>query len=189
MSAPELEWSPHAPLSTGNVRSGCCSQHSPRPDEVAEMAATPFREVFPPEPGFWCYRTPARTVPLLVSVWNPWLPLAVSPTAQTSLAETAPTAQKVELAPTLELGTTCQLVPFQCSRKACWVPFFMKSPTAQMELAETTATPERELPFEPGLGLVTTLQCEPFQCSIRVGQRWCCWFPRPRRSLRRPPPH
>src|SRR5215467_5568488 len=41
-------------------------------------------------------------------------------------------------------------------------------PTAQMSVAETTATAFKLLPKVPTLGLLTTLQLVPFHCSIRV---------------------
>src|SRR6266566_9009682 len=50
---------------------------------------------------------------------------------------------------------------------------FWDSPTAQMSVAETMATPKRRLASVLGLGLETALQlllfhCSPFQCSMRV---------------------
>src|SRR2546425_786645 len=45
---------------------------------------------------------------------------------------------------------------------------FWDSPTAQMSLAETMATPSRKLVCALGLGLATMLHCLPFQCSMRV---------------------
>src|SRR6266699_380362 len=45
---------------------------------------------------------------------------------------------------------------------------FWDSPTAQMSVAETMATPNRRLVCVLGLGLETVLHCLPFQCSMRV---------------------
>src|SRR5947209_8700432 len=70
--------------------------------------------------------------------------------------------------PGLGLGTTCQLVPSQCSVSVCSLPLFPRYPTAQMSVAETAATPSSSVSFNPGLGLGTTCQLVPFQCSISV---------------------
>src|SRR5438132_14254314 len=48
------------------------------------------------------------------------------------------------------------------------LPLIKDSPTAQISLAETTATLERLLSLDPIFGLETTFQLEPFQCSISV---------------------
>src|SRR6266566_3191229 len=45
---------------------------------------------------------------------------------------------------------------------------FWDSPTAQMSVAETMATPKKRLASVLGLGLETTLQLLPFHCSISV---------------------
>src|SRR5947209_20346346 len=45
---------------------------------------------------------------------------------------------------------------------------FWDSPTAQMSVAETMATPKRRLASVLGLGLETALQLLPFHCSISV---------------------
>jgi hypothetical protein len=87
-----------------------------------------------------------------------------------SLAETTATAFKLlPNFPTLGLETRLQLVPFHCSISVWKTPLeLMEDPTAQMSVAETTATAFRTLSDVPTLGLETTFQLVPFQCSVRV---------------------
>src|SRR5947209_11998611 len=95
-----------------------------------------------------------------------------------SLVETAATPRsQLVLDPTLGLGTTCQVVPSQCSISALRrvALLFWKSPTAQMSLAETAATPRSKLEPDPSLELGTTSQLMPSQCSISVWSVSSLW--------------
>src|SRR5579859_8031720 len=92
------------------------------------------------------------------------------PTAHTSLAETTATpARMLKVGSTLGLATTRQLVPSQC-RVSVRPRLVLLSwfPTAQISLAETTATPYRWSKVVPTLGLETTFQVLPFQCRMSV---------------------
>jgi hypothetical protein len=117
--------------------------------------------------------TTFQLLPFHCSVSVSWRPAVVKkkPTAQMSLAETTATEFNwfVEV-PGLGLETTLQLVPFQCRVSVCKTPLLELSayPTAQMSLAEATATEFNWFLNVPGLGLETTLQLVPFQCSISV---------------------
>src|SRR2546426_1087138 len=75
------------------------------------------------------------------------LPLPQSPTAQTSLLETAVTAFRTPAC--FGALTVRQLVPFQCSMSG-GDPMTV-NPTAQTSLVEAAATPSR-LPLELALG-------------------------------------
>src|SRR6266571_3965946 len=101
------------------------------------------------------------------------------PTAQMSVAETTATPLKLfkpfKEVSMLGLETTFQLVPFQCSVSVSVTQPVLQEleyPTAQMSLAETTATAVKKVPNVPTLGLETTFQLVPFHCSISV-----CWTP------------
>ena len=130
------------------------------------MMATPLS---PPAPGFGL-ETMLQLVPFQCSISVCSLPLVLeSPTAHTSVGETAATARSSLDAPlTLGLETTLQVVPFQCSISVCWPVPLLNCPTAQMSLVETAVTPFSPLSCVPTLGLATTLQVVPFQCSMRV---------------------
>src|SRR6266581_5573715 len=92
-----------------------------------------------------------------------------SPTAQTSLAETAVTPFRKPTC--LGALTRRQLVPFQCSMSGGVA--VLTFPTAQTSVVETAATPRRAS-FELALGLATALHAVPFQCSVSV-----CWLVSP----------
>jgi hypothetical protein len=73
--------------------------------------------------------------------------------------------------PGLGLETTLQLDPFQCSAsvKIGDVVLVSDSPTAQMSLAEMTATPWSSLnPRGAPFGVVTVVHWDPFHCSATV---------------------
>src|SRR6266571_1442325 len=146
---------------------------------VAETTATPLK-LFKPfkEVSMLGLETTFQLVPfqcsVSVSVTQPVLQELEYPTAQMSVAETTATPFNwfVEV-PTLGLLTTFQLVPFQCSINVWKAPLeLVEDPTAQMSVAETTATAFRTLFDVPTLGLETTFQLVPFHCSISV-----CWTP------------
>src|SRR6266571_442019 len=97
------------------------------------------------------------------------------PTAQMSVAETTATPLKLfkpfKEVSMLGLETTFQLVPFQCSVSVSVTQPVLQEleyPTAQMSLAETTATAVKKVPNVPTSGLLTTFQLVPFQCSVSV---------------------
>src|SRR6266566_4888203 len=92
-----------------------------------------------------------------------------SPTAQTSLVETAVTPFRKPAC--LGALTRRQLVPFQCSMSGGVA--VLTFPTAQTSVVETAATPRRAS-FELALGLATALHAVPFQCSVSV-----CWLVSP----------
>src|SRR5947207_1261913 len=96
----------------------------------------------------------------LVAFWD-------SPTAQTSLVETAVTpSRKLVCVLGLGLATMLHCLPFQCSMKVCSTPLALKEvPTAQTSLGETAATAWSPV-LAPVVGLFTTLHLWPFQCSI-----------------------
>src|SRR5712691_10006549 len=131
---------------------------------LPETAATPASR---PAEGLG---TAAQLVPFQCSV-RVWAPLPVSPTAHTSLAETAVAPLSwLSCAPAgLGLGATVQLAPSQCKMRVCGLAKEVGSanPTAQTSLAETAVTP-LSWSIGPTLGLGTTLHLRPFQCSIRV---------------------
>src|SRR5437588_563955 len=107
---------------------------------VAVTTATPFRVLLDVPPlGL---ETTFHFVPFQRSI-SVWVSLPEYPTAQMSVAETTATPFKaLSDVPTLGLLTTLQLVPFQCSVSVCPTPPVLPSdPTAQMSVAETTATP------------------------------------------------
>src|SRR6266571_1951966 len=144
---------------------------------LAEMMATPLRTLDPPALGL---ETTLHLVPFHCSISACSTPLAAtnSPTAQTSVVETAATASRLSCVLALGLETMLQLVPSQCSISVCIrPPEVTNSPTAQMSLAETAVTPASSLVCVLALGLETTLQLVPSQCSIRV-----CAIPEPVRA-------
>lgn len=70
---------------------------------------------------------------------------------------------------TLALGTTDQLVPFQCSANVSPTEPFRYSPTALQLVVLGHDTPDRTESVVPaGLGLVTIDQLVPSQCSTNV---------------------
>src|SRR5437660_258413 len=127
---------------------------------VAETAVTPKSSLgCVPTLGL---DTTLHFLPFQCSISVCWTPLALmkSPTAQTSLVETAVTPFRTPAC--LGALTVRQLVPFQCSISG-GDPITV-NPTAQTSLVETAATPS-SLPFAT-LGLGTTLHALPFQCSV-----------------------
>jgi DNA-binding CsgD family transcriptional regulator len=96
------------------------------------------------------------------------VPPSVSPTAQASRAEVAVTAFSLLPPAGAGLGTLAHFLPFQCTISVVGVPPLKYDPTAQALVAETTATPFRELPTVAGLGLATCCHAWPFQCRISV---------------------
>src|SRR5215831_1717334 len=86
-------------------------------------------------------------------------------TALMSPAETtAAPVKMLNSGPGLGLGTTAQLVPFQCSIR---VPLPL-SPTAHTSLLDTAAAPSSSAWGPVPLGLGMMLQVVPFQCSVSV---------------------
>src|SRR5262249_59429728 len=112
--------------------------------------------------------TTAQLVPFHCSIR---VPLPLSPTAHTSLADTAATPLSPAPGPTpLGLATMLQAVPFQCSVRV-WntVPaplVVWKSPAAQTSFAEMAVTPASRVFCALALGVVTTDQLRPVQCSV-----------------------
>src|SRR6266571_2668528 len=133
---------------------------------LAEMMATPLRTLDPPALGL---ETTLHLVPFHCSISACSTPLAAtnSPTAQTSVVETAATASRLSCVLALGLETMLQLVPSQCSIRVCASPqpVRAKVPTAQTSVVETATTPRRTLPV-PAVGLATTLHFFPSQCSM-----------------------
>src|SRR5215467_641668 len=135
---------------------------------LAATTATAFKEA--PPLGLV---TTLQLVPFhcSISVWGEFVMPPEEPTAQMSVAETTATPfNTFEEGSTLGLLTTLQLVPFHCSTSVTQLVVLQEEeePTAQMSLAETTATPFNTFEEVPTLGLLTTLQLVPFQCSISV---------------------
>src|SRR5437867_7617430 len=105
-----------------------------------------------------------------MSVWRVrLLLLKESPTAQTSLVETAATlVRPLPLGPGFGLVTMLQVEPFQCSMSIRSLPpLGVEFPTAQTSVVETAVTPTRTA-SDPIVGLDTTFHLEPFQCSMSV---------------------
>src|SRR5579871_3881332 len=69
--------------------------------------------------------------------------------------------------PTLGLGTTVQLFPFQCSMRVRAPMLPGAVPTAQTSAADAAYTAYSESPV-PLFGLFTIFQEDPFQCSMSV---------------------
>src|SRR2546421_2130389 len=120
----------------------------------------------PPKSSLGCVPTlgldtTLHFLPFQCSISVCWTPLALmkSPTAQTSLVETAVTPFRTPAC--LGALTVRQLVPFQCSISG-GDPITV-NPTAQTSLGETAATPSR-LPFAT-VGLGKTLPALPFPWS------------------------
>src|SRR5437870_11621027 len=84
-----------------------------------------------------------------------------------SLAATAATPLRKSPLLWLGLGTTLQLVPFQCSIKVVSTLLVCCQPTAHASLVASIATPRR-IWRSPGLGLVTRVQLLPSQCMVIV---------------------
>src|SRR5215472_7868329 len=193
MSAPETMAAPFSPLSVPGlglattlqlVPFQCSASVCPVPaalrkrptahTSVAETAAAAARLLNPVLAlGL---ATALQLVPFQCSIRVCVAPLALgrkSPTAQTSPAETAVTPfSSLFCVLALGLGTTLQLVPFQCSMRV-WdgpKPETTKLPTAHTSWAETAATASRMLSAPPGLGLGTTRHLWPFQCSASVSR-------------------
>src|SRR5947209_16836884 len=103
--------------------------------------------------------TRLQFVPSKCKIGGP--PVPERPTAQTSLAESAETAERAPALAMTLLETMLQLVPSQCSTSA----FPLALPTAQTLFEETTVTPLRLSPSIVG-PVVSTLQLVPSQCSI-----------------------
>src|SRR5690348_3859922 len=128
---------------------------------LLETTAAPARllNTAPDGPGLG---TTAQLVPFHRSVS---VPLPLSPTAHTSVVDTAATPRSSDpepVPPGLGLGTMLHAVPSQCS-VSVWntVPALVeiwKSPTAQTSLAEMAVTPVRRLFPVPSLGLGTMAQ-------------------------------
>src|ERR1041384_4057929 len=93
------------------------------------------------------------------------------PTAQTSLAATAVTPRRVlsTSGPTFGLGITLQTLPFQCNVSVASSSPMRLLPTAQISLAEITASAARLFKGMLLGGLGTTVQAVPSQCRIRAG--------------------
>src|SRR5258708_36463540 len=97
-----------------------------------------------------------------------------SPTAQTSVAETAVTPFRKPAC--FGALTMRQLVPFQCSMSGGGAVLTL--PTAQTSVVGTAATPRRaSLALAVGAG--TTLPAGAVQCSVSVCRLWCRTAPRP----------
>src|SRR5438105_4900216 len=98
-------------------------------------------------------------------------PLFEYPTLQALADEAATTPSRAsEDAPTLGLGWTFHVVPFQCSTRVRYVVPLEERPTAQALEAEMTATPFSAL-LLPTFGLGRTRHAVPFQCSMSVRAR------------------
>src|SRR6266568_2678790 len=87
-----------------------------------------------------------------------------------SLAETTARPPITLCASGLGLGTTCQVLPSQCSMSVEKGPFvvLLANPAAQTSSAPTTATASRALLTDPGLGMGITCHPMPSQCSMSV---------------------
>src|SRR6266571_357080 len=128
---------------------------------VAETAATPNRGLARVPAGLGL----GTTVQLVPSHCSISVPEPLSPTAHTSLLETAVTPRSPFCRPgPAGLVTMLQLVPSQCSVRVWNTPLALrKSPTAQASVAEMAATADR-LPVTT-LGVGMMLQLVPSQCS------------------------
>ncbi len=83
---------------------------------------------------------------------------------------TRATLLRILYPPAFGLGTTLQLIPFQCSMRV-WGRLLLLTkeyPTAQTFFAEMATTLSRTSLYPPGLGLAITVQLVPFQCSTSV---------------------
>src|SRR5215472_9241401 len=89
------------------------------------------------------------------------------PTAHTSVAETALTANSATTWPGgVGLGTRVHVRPSQCSTRVVSRLSVPPEPTAHMSVAEAALTPDR--PLIPALGVGTRAHLLPFQCSTRA---------------------
>src|SRR5579871_2618782 len=128
---------------------------------VRDVAVTPNRRLLGLKLGLftWLHWVPSQ--------WRmrPCCGLAKSPTAQTSLFDTARTALS---SPEVTAVFCCvQALPSQCRMRG-WTPLpLSKLPTAQMLTGDTACTPSSVLDT-PKEGIGVTVQVAPFQCSIRA---------------------
>src|SRR4051794_7184163 len=93
---------------------------------------------------------------------------SLSPTAQTSVADTAVTPCSSVLPVGGVIAARVQALPFQCRASATlpWSPTYQ--PTAHASVAESADTPCRVLPYRPGLGVVMRDHFCPSQPSTSV---------------------
>src|SRR5262249_11879639 len=142
-----------------------------------DVAVTAVKTALPPGVGL-AIRFQARPFQCWMSVLSAD-PAEKFPTAHTSFAEMdqIPLRNPPRLPAGLGLGACRHLVPFQCTMSGREIDPSLKSPTAQMFLAETARTPSSS-PDAPIFGLGTAVRAEQFDWSTNMANGPpLCWEP------------